>query len=215
MTRDELESLEAICRERRMALLVDEVFSDYALAAGPDAARSAIGTRDALTFVLSGLSKVAGLPQMKLGWVAVQGPSGERREALERLEHIADTYLSVSGPVQHAASRLLATASPVQSSIRTRLTENLRRLGARANPSLRCQSLPVEGGWYVPLRVSGDPSSADRAVELLDRDGVHVHPGYLFDFENEGYLVASLLTPPQTFSEGVERIEARAAGAEP
>jgi len=202
----ELEHLIGICARHDLALIADEVFSDYAL--GPDPARVATlaGCDEALTFSLSGLSKIAGLPQMKLSWMVVGGPPELRRRALERLELIADTYLSVAAPVQHALPLLLEYGELVRGQIAARVRSNLQALAALCREQPACELLTVEGGWYAILRVPRTRSEEEWALELIERDGVLVQPGFFFDFDAEAYLVLSLLTPPDSFRVGVERL---------
>jgi alanine-synthesizing transaminase len=206
LKRDELESLLELCRERRLALIADEVFADYPREEDPERVPSLVEVGDTLTFVLSGLSKIAGLPQLKLAWIVVGGTDSERGEAYEGLEHIADNFLSVGTPAQHAAGALLDLAPTIQSAIRERLAANHKALAARMGGSSPCELLRVEGGWYAVLRLPSVLSSELWALELLSKDAVFVHPGYLFDFPTEAYLVLSLLTPPATFQEGVDRL---------
>jgi aspartate/methionine/tyrosine aminotransferase len=156
---------------------------------------------------MSGLSKVAGMPQMKLGWVVVNGPAELAREAMEKLEWIADTYLSVGTPVQCAAGRLLAAGEEVQRQIRRRCLENLR-VARHAMSGSAANLLQVEGGWYVTLQVARVRNEEEWALELLERAGVLVQPGYFYDFESEAFLVMSLLTEPAAFAEGIGRVRA-------
>jgi len=204
--RGELERLVELAAERNIALISDEVFSDYAF--GPDAERveSLTGVEGALTFCLSGLSKLAGLPQLKLGWIVTSGPAALRTEAAERLELIADTYLSVGTPVQHALPRLLEAGAEVRRQITARVKENLAALGAAIGEHAPAQVLKVEGGWYATLRVPRTKSEEQWCLDLLEGDGVLVQPGFFYDFESEAYLVLSLLTPSDTFREGVKRV---------
>jgi alanine-synthesizing transaminase len=197
LKRAELERLESL----GIPIVSDEVFADYAFA--PDASRisSLAGSRRTLTFSMSGLSKIAGLPQMKLGWIVASGPGHE--EALDRLELIADTYLSVSTPVQLALPKLLSSSMGDQ--IRHRTSANLKLLRAAAAGS-PLQALNVEGGWYATLQVPRIRSEEDWALLLLAEHDVLVQPGFFFDFESEAFLVISLLTPPEVFAEGVRRI---------
>lgn len=184
----------------RIAILVDEVFCDYAFSA---AAATPTFTAEAAVFFMSGLSKIAGLPQMKLGWIVAEGP--RHAESLEKLEWIADTYLSVTTSVQRAAPQLLELSSGIRAQIRERTAENLASLrGAAAGSALNV--LNVEGGWCATLQVPRIRSEEEWSLALLrDRD-VLVQPGFFYDFESEAYLVLSLLTPPHTFIEGVRRI---------
>jgi hypothetical protein len=163
---------------------------------------------DVLTFVLGGLSKMVGMPQMKLGWMITGGPSDVRKEALARIDLIADNFLSVGTPVQYALPNLLAARAGVQQQILDRLQGNLARLqeSVRANGDFRL--LEVEGGWYAILRAPRIRTEEEWILTLLDR-GVLVQPGYFYDFEAEAYLVVSLLTPESRFDEGLRRILVR------
>jgi aspartate/methionine/tyrosine aminotransferase len=205
----ERDRLIALAAERGLAIVADEVFSDYAFA--PDAERvTTLATETgALAFSLSGLSKIAGLPQMKLGWIVTAGPQELRAGAFARLELIADTYLSVAAPAQYGAARLMEAGAKVRERISARVRENLAWLrGAVEGSALGV--LEVEGGWYATLRVPRTRSEEEWTLELLDRDGVLVQPGFFYDFETEAFLVLSLLTPPDVFREGVGRLLARA-----
>lgn len=208
--RSELDVLVEICRRHRLAIVSDEVFADHAYA--PDAGRvpSFVTLDDVLTFTLSGLSKVVARPQMKLGWIAVSGPRADADEALARLDMIADCYLSVGAPVQHAAAALLSEWQAVRDVIVARVTRNREALRARLSPDSAATLLHAEGGWYATLRVARTLSEEDRAVRLVTRDGVLVHPGYFFDFAREAYLVVSLLPPEDLFSRAIARVIADA-----
>lgn len=202
LKRTELDQLTALAHTNGLAILSDEVFADYAFA--PDASRvaSLAHCGDVLTFTLSGLSKVCALPQMKLGWIVANGPRHE--EALERLELIADTYLSVSTPVQLAAPHMLDARHAMQRQIRERTQRNLAALQGR--------QLRVEGGWYATIQVPRTRSEESWVLDLLRNENVLVQPGYFFDFQSEAYLVLSLLTDTESFAEGVRRIFALSAG---
>ena len=217
LRRDEAAAITRLAAERGMALVVDEVFGDYAFSALPAAVRpSFAGEPDALTFVLSGLSKVVAQPQLKLGWIAVSGPASLTAEAMGRLEVIADTYLSVSTPVQLALPEILARRGPRREAVRARTALNLAALDAAiaaAGAEAPVRRLPVEGGWYAVLEVPRTRTE-DAWVELLVREeGVVVHPGYFFDFGEDGYLVVSLLPEHEAFREGVGRVVRRTAEA--
>ena len=212
LKRDELESLLRVLRSYRLALVSDEVFSDYGFGEAPNRIRSLVGsTEGVLAFALNGLSKVAGLPQVKLGWIVVHGPDPERKDALSALEHIGDTFLSVSAPAQNGAPALLALAPRLQTTIHERLFSNYDALRGVLGADSACRPLQLEGGWYAVLRLPLVLSSEEWSLEILARDGVHAHPGYLFDFAAEAHLVVSLVTPPDTFRVGIERIAARVA----
>ena len=191
-----------------MALVVDEVFFDYRIpvaGARPKHGSFVFDAR-ALTFVVSGLSKIAGLPQMKIGWIVAAGPDAPVREAIARLEIVADTYLSLSAPIQHALPTLLAQRGVMQRQIMRRLEENLRKLDEQLKPQNLISRLEFEGGWCAVLRVPALQSDEELAIRLLDDYSVLAHPGHFYDFPDEGYLVVSLLTPVEEFSEGTHRI---------
>jgi aspartate/methionine/tyrosine aminotransferase len=203
--RDELAGLTALCAEREIALISDEVFADYSLSEDDDRVTTLAGVEECLAFSMSGLSKVAGLPQMKLGWVVVNGPAELRTKACENLEWVADTYLSVSTPVQCAAARLLAAGERVQRQIRERCAANLAFARAALAGSA-ANILNLEGGWYITLQVPQIHSEEKWALQLLERADVLMQPGYFYDFESEAYLVVSLLTAPEIFREGLVRL---------
>ena len=159
-----------------------------------------------LTFTLSGLSKISGLPQMKLAWVVISGPEEIATAALERLEVIADTFLSINAPVQLAAPVLLAERTHIQREILERVRANLANLGDQLAKQKTCRRLEVEGGWYVVLRVPATQSDEELAIDLLRKASVLVHPGHFFDFSSDGYLILSLLTPAAAFFEGTARV---------
>jgi len=216
----EFEFLIGSCKEAPAALIADEVFSDYAFdpSVPREAGRETEGrvpsfasTTEVLTFTLSGLSKISALPQMKLAWVVVSGPPDHLQRALERLEVIADTYLSVSAPLGIALPRLLATRKTLQPQIMDRIRRNLRWLDQRLGEGLPLGRLETEGGWYVILHDAGNAWRSDEewALELLRQDDVLVHPGHFYDFPCEGHLVLSLLPKPEVFEQGVSRIIAR------
>jgi aspartate/methionine/tyrosine aminotransferase len=189
-----------------LPLVSDEVFARYPLRDDPTRASSALDAQGArLVFSLGGLSKLAALPQVKLAWIAVGGEDAHVAAALERLEVIADAFLSVGTPVQHAVSELLASRTSAEDAIRTRTRHNLA-VARDAVAGSAVSLLDVEGGWYATLRVPRTRPELEWALLLLREDDVHVHPGHFFDFEDEAYLVVSLLTPPAVFEEGIARI---------
>jgi alanine-synthesizing transaminase len=205
---DELARLNEICARHELALIVDEVFSDYGFAPDPARAASLLGNANALTFVLSGFSKILALPQMKLGWITTNGPIKLRAAALERLDLIADTFLSVGAPVQHAAARWLELRTKLQQQILDRVRANHLWLDAQLRDS-PCRLLAVEGGWYATLEVPRHCSEEEWVLRLLAEDNVLAHPGYFFDFAREAFLVLSLLPPTEIFQEGLKRLLAR------
>jgi alanine-synthesizing transaminase len=210
---DEIAALARLCADRAIALVGDEVFADYVLDDRRDAPPSVLGQPLALTFGLGGLSKSAGLPQIKLGWMAAAGPARLVEEALARLEIIADAYLSVSTPVQRAAGALIARGAETRDRIRARVTGNHRQLGALIDNHPACTLLPVEGGWSAVVQVPATRSEEALVLALLEQDHVLVHPGYFFDFPSEAFVVLSLLPEPGVFRDGAERILKRAVAA--
>jgi alanine-synthesizing transaminase len=190
-----------------LPLISDEVFSDYALTGDAGRVTTLASVEDRLCFSMSGLSKVAGLPQMKLGWIVVSGPERLQREAIEKLEWIADTYLSVGTPVQCASAKLLDAGQIVQGQIRARTAANLA-LARETLAGSAADILVVEGGWYAVIRMPRIRSEEEWTLELLANKNLLVQPGFFYDFESEAFLVASLLTEPATFREGIGRLAA-------
>jgi alanine-synthesizing transaminase len=200
----ERQQLNSLCRERSLAIVVDEVFFDFNLTARSFASFS--GNTDVLTFTLSGLSKISGLPQMKVAWIVPSGPSEFTEPALERLEVIADTYLSMNAPIQYAVPELLNQRIPFQRQLMDRLRNNLAELDRQLAAQTLLSRLEVEGGWYATIRVPVTRSDEQLAIELLDATGVLVHPGHFFDFGSDGYLILSLMSPEERLGEGIARL---------
>lgn len=200
----EVAQLNAVCARHDVALIADEVFLDFAL--GDSVASTFAGNPGALTFTMSGISKIAGLPQMKLAWLAVSGPDAFKTAALQRLEVIADTFLSVNTPVQVALPVLLDTARDFQEQVRLRVKENLATLDAALPKQHLFTRLEVEGGWHAVLRLPAGHSDESFALRLLTEDGVYVHPGHFFDFPRDGYLVVSLIAPPRDLQAAIAQI---------
>ena len=206
-------ALAALCQERGLRLIVDEVFNRYPIEPLPGSGRSVLSQpAEALTFVLGGLSKAVGLPQVKLGWIVVDGPGDAVDSALDALDHLLDTYLSVSTPVQLAAAGLLSDGSSVAEQIRARIADNHRTLVRRVAKHPAAGLLRTEGGWYAVVQVPATEPEEELALDLLEQDHVLVHPGYFFDFSREAFLVTSLLLEPHRFEPAVERLLARATG---
>jgi alanine-synthesizing transaminase len=201
---EERAALNKFCREHNLALIVDEVFLDYAHD-GVGRPTFAVN-QGVLTFTLSGVSKISGLPQMKLAWIVTSGPEQAVSAALARLEVIADTYLSMSAPIQLAAPALLDQRHPIQALLRDRVRVNLGRLDRELVKQKSCRRLKVEGGWYAVLRVPVTQSDEDLAIEILRQRSVLVHPGHFYDFPSDGYLILSLITPPENFRQGIARV---------
>ncbi len=207
VTSGEVEALARLGAAGGIALIADEVFAEYQLAPGAAAAAGRVLDRtDALVFALGGLSKSIGLPQVKLGWIATAGPDALVKPALERLELLCDTYLSVSTPVQLAARGLIERGAAVRSRIQARIAANLARLLSRVASTPSCRVLPAQGGWYAVVQVPRLQSEEDLVLELVERADVVVHPGYFFDFPSEAFLVVSLLSPPAIFLAAVDRV---------
>ena len=224
----ELGALNEFCRAHGLAVIVDEVFLDYALrgetsAAGAvelrstrqpmaavptlfSAAPSFVGNQEVPTFTLSGLSKISAMPQMKVAWVVTSGPEDEVAAAMARLEVIADTYLSMNAPVQWAMPLLLEQRKSIQRQLLERVRRNLAELDRQLAAQKACQRLSVEGGWYAVLRVPVTRSDEELAIELVREKAVLVHPGHFYDFESDGYLVLSLIAPEADFGEGIQRL---------
>ena len=196
--------LNTLCFERQMAIIADEVFLDFAL--DGNRAASFAANSDALTFMLSGLSKISGLPQMKAAWLVLSGPQDLKRETAGRLEMIADTYLSANAPVQLAMPVFLEQRHDFQEQLLLRVRANLAELDRLLAKQSACSRLEVDGGWYVVLRVPAVQSDEDLAIALLTSRSVYVHPGHFYDFPSEGFLVVSLITPEAIFSEGIAAV---------
>ncbi len=197
-------AIEGLCLEHGLALIVDEVFLDYGLAGCETGQSFATGSHPVPTFVLSGLSKVAALPQMKAAWIACFA----EREALQRLEVICDTFLSMSAPIQHALPAWLSQRSALQGQIRGRVERNLATLDAILLRQSLVNRLEVEAGWYAVLRVPGVQTEEETALDLLLERAVVVHPGGFFGFSGQGWLVVSLLSPEGEFTAGVKEMVA-------
>jgi aspartate/methionine/tyrosine aminotransferase len=203
-SQDEQSSLNRFCNEHGLALIVDEVFLDYA----HDGIRrlTFAANHQALTFTLSGLSKISAWPQMKLAWIASSGPAEQLHEAMQRMEVIADTYLSVNAPIQLAVPVFLEQRKKVQPFLLRRIQTNLMELDRLLVLQKSCVRLNVEGGWYAVLRVPVTQSDEDLAIAIMKNLSVLVHPGHFYDFSSDGYLVVSLITESKQFSEGIKRI---------
>jgi aspartate/methionine/tyrosine aminotransferase len=198
----EAEELAQFCREGEVSLIVDEVFLDYGFSRGTVGGSwsFALGLEGAPVFVVSGLSKIAGLPQMKAAWMVATGPGSA--PALDRLEVIADTFLSMNAPVQCALPKWLEGRGGIQEQIRARLAANLAELDRQLERLPMVRRLEVEGGWYAVLRIPALRPDEQTALALLER-GVWVHPGHFFGMAESGWLVVSLLGPEGEFSTGV------------
>lgn len=206
----EAAELQEVCLQNNLALVVDEVFLNYQLPDIPDPkvryGSFAAKKNEVLTFVLSGLSKISALPQMKIGWIAASGPDPLVDEAIGRLEVIADTYLSMNAPLQHALPELLAQGNAIRRQIMSRISGNLTELYQQLAHQRSISWLKIEGGWYAVLRVPAVQSDEDLAIRLLEEKSVLVHPGHFYEFADDGYLVISLIGSAQEFAEGIQRL---------
>ncbi|MFL6311666.1 MAG: pyridoxal phosphate-dependent aminotransferase [Terriglobales bacterium] len=200
---EEIAQLNQICSANKMAIVADEVFLDFSLGS---AQKSFVANAGALTFTMSGISKISGLPQMKFAWLAVSGPENIKREALARLEMIADTYLSLNAPIQLAAPVLLQQRKQFQEQLMSRVRANLAELDAQLAGTRQISRLLVEGGWYAVLRIPATRTDEELALELLEKLDVYLHPGHYYDFPGDRYLVVSLIAPERDFHEGIGRI---------
>src|SRR5262249_36105128 len=179
--------LSAFCTQHDLALISDEVFLDFSIDGAP--AESFVSQTNSLTFSLSGISKLCGLPQMKSAWIALSGAEKLKNDARQRLEVIADSYLSMNAPVQHALPAFLASRAQFQSQLLARVRTNLAFLDQEIAKQQACSRLVFDAGWNVVLRVPATRSDEDLAVGLLERHGVLVHPGHFYDFSYDGFLV--------------------------
>jgi alanine-synthesizing transaminase len=208
---DEVERLNSLCLDYNLALIVDEVFLDYGLSG--ETCKSFVANRDALTFTLSGLSKIAALPQMKVAWMATTGPELLTRSALDRLEIIADTYLSLSSPTQWAFPTLFEQRRSLQSQLLDRIRENWAHLRSALTGKHGCELLETEGGWYAVVRVADDHSDEELAIKIMQKARVLVHPGHFYDFSAEGYLIVSLIVAAERFRAGIARVMDHLSGS--
>ncbi len=195
--------LNELCVRHKLALIVDEVFLDYAHG---KAQPTFAANPDTLTFTLSGISKISGLPQMKLAWIAVSGPSRDAASAMQRLEVIGDTYLSLNAPVQLAAAILLDQRKTIQPQLMDRVQANLSELDRQLALQQSCSRLAIQGGWYAVLRIPVTRSDEDFAIDLLQRSGVLVHPGHFYDFPGDGHLILSLIAIEKEFRSGISGV---------
>jgi alanine-synthesizing transaminase len=208
LTEEELLQLSGFCSAHRIALIVDEVFLDYPSPARAGSVVSSAGNPHALTFTLGGLSKSCGLPQMKLAWIVVSGPGKKAREARERLEFIADAFLTVGTPVQQAAPALLELGIGIREQIHRRVDQNEETLKEILGETAGVTLFPRDGGWYSVVGLPAGTDDEEFALRLLKEKSVVVQPGYLFDLEDPPAAVVSLLTPGEVFEEGIARISA-------
>jgi alanine-synthesizing transaminase len=201
---NEIERLNQICSERQIAIISDEVFLDFSLESGIP--RTFASNIEVLTFTMSGLSKISGLPQMKVAWLTVAGPHALKQQAIARLEMIADTYLSMNAPIQLALPVLLEQRHPFRQQWLTRIQNNLAGLDKTLESQKLCTRLKLEGGWYAVIKAPSTEGDDELALELLITRGVYVHPGHFYDFPADGYWVVSLITPEQELATGIDAL---------
>ena len=201
---DERSGLNRICAGRQLAIIADEVFLDFAFSSKRHL--SWVTNSEVLTFTMSGLSKMCGLPQMKVAWLAASGPKDLTTRALERLEVIADTYLSMNAPIQHAIPEFLQQRHEFQRQLMSRVLGNLAELDRQLATQKACSRLEIEGGWYAVLHVPAMRTDEEVALDLVEKEGVYVHPGHFYDFPADGYLIVSLIGSEQEFGEGIRRL---------
>lgn len=210
----ELSCIDESCARKNVPIICDEVFLDYGFDEQKNI-ESLACKNDQLIFVLGGLSKALALPQMKLSWIAVNGPEDQRNEAIKRLEVIADTYLSVNTPAQHALAHWMNILPVMQDQVRKRIRENRQWLSQeikKAND--RVELLNADGGWSAVVKLKHVDDDEDFVKDLLLNEHVFIHPGYFFDFDEEGFFVVSLLPPTDIFNEGVARFLKKAEDRE-
>ena len=204
----EMNAIADFCLKHNLPLIVDEVFLDYKFDKDTKtkSRKPLIYPPQLLTFILSGLSKVCGLPQMKLSWIAVQGPKSLQEQVIRRLALINDMYLSVSTPIQYATPSYLELRKIIHPLISHRLRENLTSLkGCLSGTSAKL--LNIEGGWYGIIRLPSDKTDEDWVTQILKQCNVSIHPGYFYDFQEEAHLICSLLPAPDDFQKGIQRIK--------
>jgi aspartate/methionine/tyrosine aminotransferase len=200
----EIAALESLCVRHGLTLIVDEVFLDYPLREIEAVQSFACGEHAALTFVLSGLSKIAGLPQMKAAWIATLGPERLRREAMARLEIVADTFLSMNAPVQLAMAAWLDGCGAIQTQIRARARGNLALLRRMCEEMPgRLDMLEVEAGWSAVLALPGCVGEVDCVERLVRERGVVVQPGWFYGMAEVNRVVVSLIGPSGELEAGM------------
>ncbi|MDL2330337.1 pyridoxal phosphate-dependent aminotransferase [Desulfosarcina sp. OttesenSCG-928-A07] len=203
---DDLEQVDTLCRIHGLALIVDEVFSDFPARSSKTSLCTTVNQTTALTFILNGFSKILGLPQMKLGWVVTGGDPSLADAAVNHLETLMDFYLTVATPIQLAAGTMLAERAGIQHQINARIADNENLLKTRLEGVSNIHPLTREGGWYAVVYIDDDREDDERALLLLEKDQVQIHPGRFYQFDRDGFVVMSLISPPDDFSRGISRI---------
>lgn len=205
----ELAEINIFCKKRGMVVIADEVFLDYTIDEKAPPPISCALNHHNLAFTLSGISKIVGLPQMKLSWFVVSGPDPIAEEAVKRLEVISDTYLSTNTASQLALPKWLAMQPVIQGEILKRIRNNYQTLKQKFSNTGSVRLFPVEAGWHAVLQLSAEQTDEEWACLLLKKDQVLTHPGYLFDCHQGSYLALSLIVPETTFQQGIEKIAKR------
>ena len=205
--KDELVKLNQFAEGNQLCIISDEVFADFQWEKKTDGLTTLAGNHQSLTFTLSGISKVLGLPQMKISWIVVSGPKELVRQSIERLEIILDTYLSVNAPAQNALHHWMQLKDRMQKQILKRVLSNRSFL----QKSGQLEMLEADAGWYAVLKLPKKKSEEDWAIEILEKDHVLVHPGYFYDFQEEPFIVVSLLVDPSVFEAAITKISKRVA----
>ncbi len=201
----ERDQLLEIALESQLAVIADEVFMDYSITADPQGLRTLIDADMPLSFSLNGLSKSACMPQMKLAWIVINAAGPELEAARERLEIILDTYLSVNTPVQLALPELLEIGAQLRAAVLARTHTNLGTAFDVLNASA-ATVLHTEGGWSCIIQLPRIMDEEEWVTRLLDQENVLLQPGFFFDMPSEAFAVASLITEPETFREGLARL---------
>jgi aspartate/methionine/tyrosine aminotransferase len=206
-SQEELAQINRICCQKDAAIISDEVFYEFPLKTG-GRPLSFAANQDVPTFTISGISKILGIPQMKLSWIIVTGPPKTCRQAIERLEIISDTFLSVSTPIQNALESWFGQHPAIRQEILKRISENYELLVEKFGKESGIKLLEAEGGWSAILQMPGPMNDEQWALQLLDEKHIIAHPGFLFDFTEGSFLVLSLLTRSDIFREGASRLSA-------
>jgi alanine-synthesizing transaminase len=209
VSEEERVKLNQIASRNNLALVSDEVFFDYVFDHGQSSFSSFAGNKEVLTFALNGISKMLALPQMKLGWMVVDGPESLRKAAVEKMEIIADTYLSVNTPIQTAFPEIMKLKTGIQKQILARLNQNKKTLFEIIQNHPSCEYLKSEGGWYALLKVPKIRTDDEWTLTFLKHDDVLIHPGHFYNFDQEGYLVISLLGKNDDLDSGLNKIFSR------
>lgn len=202
---EDLKIINKVCANTDASIICDEVFLDYAFQ-DDFKPNSMVGNKENLTFVLGGLSKALGMPQMKLAWIVINGPDGLVEEAKKRLEIILDTFLSVNTPSQNALGPWMEQRAAIQKDILKRIRDNRETVRSMVADSNKLTLLEAQGGWYAILRLPGSLDEEEFCYGLLKNKKVFVHPGYFFDFALGSHIVVSLLSQQVLLENGMKAL---------